>query len=111
MKENYGFKKPKVYYFRTVDNWLYLKIKNKEEILNIDINDEDVFEFTQLHFRRTDETEIMVGIRDIFSVYGQWSKDNNKDVISITNFKGELCKLGYVEYKLGDVRGYNIVLV
>ena len=134
IEDNYKF--PEKYYWKTLDDWLYLYDINKPKIFSLEIIsptlispikqtiisdlsliNSDVLLFANLFCKKTDKKNLRVGIKDIYTIYELWCKTNVKKVIKQTNFKTEFEKLNYKEDSKGvnienrpGKRGYNIDL-
>jgi len=135
IEDDYKF--PEKYYWKTLDDWLYLYDKNKPKIFSLEIIsptlispikqtiisdpsliNNDVLLFANLFCKKTDKKNLRVGIKDIYTIYELWCKTNGKKVLKQTNFKTEFEKLNYKEEDSKGVdiennpgkRGYNIDL-
>ena len=131
--EDGGF--PDKYYWKTPDGWLYLFDKDKPEIYSINIIvppiipvvnqptspkiNNDVLLFTNMCFKKTDKTNLRVGITKIYTIYKTWCEVNKTTCLkSLQKLKEELEKLNYKyeESKGVDIhnkpgkRGYNIMV-
>lgn len=130
---------PNKYYWKTPDGLLYLYDKDKPEIISLEIvsplstkNDEtqviiptdipinnDVILFTKSCCKKTDQTNLRFGFKEIFNLYKTWCNINSKKcLLTQKQFKEELEKINYKEEKSKGVdinnksgkRGYNIML-
>lgn len=113
------------YYWKTIDDKLYLHDLNKREIISINIisplhtvtdyiqtnttNEpfDDVLLFTQACCKPTDQTNLRFGIADIYNIYKTWCKINgNKAKVKLQKlFKIEFEKLNY---KIKESKGVDI---
>ena len=129
---------PEQYYWKTPDGWLYLYDKNKPEIITLEIKTplsskntiqesistksliyNDVLLFTNSCCEKTEKKNLRFGIKDIFNIYKEWCKINNKKKLESQKiFKEEFEKINYKEEKSKGVdinnrsgkRGYNIMV-
>ena len=76
--------------------------------------------FTKSCFKKPNKQNLRVGIKEIYDIYKQWCKLNNKKCFkSYKTLKEELKKLNYTEEKSKGVdmnnkvgkRGYNIFVL
>lgn len=129
---------PENYYWKTTDDWLYLYKKNKQEIISLDILEpslninsiqpnisteplinNDILLFVNSCCKKTDKSNLRIGITNIFKIYKNWCKINRKKCLNTRKrFKEEFEKFNYKEEngKGVDVnnnpitRGYNIIV-
>jgi hypothetical protein len=116
---------PNKYYWKTVDDWLYLHDKDKPEIYSFDILslptishetesidngiinnttnttstiiNEDIMLFNTSCCKKTDIRNLRFGITDIYKIYQTWCINNNKNCLKKNKFKEEFGKLNYKE--------------
>jgi len=133
-------KLPDRYYWKTPDGWLYLYDKYKPEIISLDIIaplsvknviqlqpniliepliNEDIFLFTTSCCKKTEQTNLRFGLKDVFTIYKVWCERNAKKCLNASKkFKEEFEKLNYKEENSKGVdinskpgkRGYNIMV-
>jgi len=130
---------PSKYYWKTPDGWLYLFDKDGPEIFSINIVgpskiplavvpanistipliNSDVILFTNTCCKVTDKPNLRFGLKEIYSIYENWCKLNNKKCLKTQKkLKEELEKLNYNEEKSKGLdinnnpgkRGYNIMV-
>jgi hypothetical protein len=130
---------PEKHYWKTPDDWLYFYDKDKPEIISLNIVapvpsnknvihqniltepsiNNDILLFANSCCKKTEKTNLRIGIKDIFKIYETWCKINNKKCLKIQKkFKEELEKINYKEEKSKGVdvnnkhgkRGYNIMV-
>ena len=129
---------PKKYYWKNPDGWLYLYDKDQPEIISLEIvkplyikNDiqsnisiepiinNDILLFANSCCKKTEITNLRVGLKEIFKVYETWCKINSKKSLKIQKkFKEEFEKINYKEEKSKGIdinnkpgkRGYNIIV-
>ena len=129
---------PDKYYWKTPDGWLYLHDNDKTDILSLKIIsplpiknviktnistelliNNDIQLFTNIFFKKSDNKKLRYGIREIYTKYEIWCKENNKEIKPLKKFQEELVKLNYNEEKSKGIdinnnrgkRGYNIMMI
>ena len=125
---------PDIYYWKTLDGWLYLYDKNKPSTYSLNVVNsspitnslieqslnEDVVLFCKMCCKKTD-TNLRFGIKEVYTKYETWCKINSKKGLKTQKkFKEEFEKIGYnndngtqgvdINGKSGK-KGYNIVLL
>jgi len=129
---------PEKYYWKTPDGWLYLYDKDKPEIISLEIVtpqpikhithpnisresliNSDILLFANSCCKKTEQTNLRFGLKDIFKIYEMWCKINDKTCLKTQKkFKEEFEKINYKEENRKGVdvnnspgkRGYNIMV-